>query len=57
VDLGPQRESLLVADIIDGTGATIGRFWNLNPQCPEPGTFVLVGLGLAALVVRLRRKR
>jgi len=59
-DLGPHRESLLVADIVmwDGlTTTTVGRFWNLNPQCPEPGTFALVGLGIAALVVRLRRKR
>jgi hypothetical protein len=59
-DLGPHRESLLVADIVvfDGVETVmVGQFWNLNPQCPEPGTFALVGLGIAALVIRLRRKR
>ncbi|HUU34865.1 MAG TPA: PEP-CTERM sorting domain-containing protein [Vicinamibacterales bacterium] len=56
-NLGPSFESLLVADIINGEGEVIGRFWNLNPQCPEPGTFALIGTGLAALVLRLRRKK
>ena len=56
---GPDYESLLVADIvvIDPTGGatTVGTFWNLNPQCPEPGTMALLAVGAAALLRRRRR--
>jgi hypothetical protein len=55
--LGPQFESLLVADIVNGQGDVIARFWNLNPQCPEPGTYALIAAGVGALLLRFRRKR
>ena len=58
--VGPGYESLLVADIImdDGMGGytTVGMFWNLNPQCPEPGTMMLVALGALAVLYRIRRR-
>lgn len=43
-------ESLLVADVLAFDPASnswnpIGRFWNLNPQSPEPTSLVLMGLG------------
>ena len=48
--LGPQYESLLYAQVLNA-GAPIGQFWNLNPQCPEPGTWVmLVGGALTSLI-------
>lgn len=53
-NLGPDWESLLVADIFDGQGAVTGTFWNLNVQSPEPGTLSLLALGGLAL---LRRRR
>jgi hypothetical protein len=52
----PNFEALLVADmvVVTPSGSTkIGRFWNLNPQSPEPGTAAMVG----AAVVLLRRGR
>ena len=55
--LGPQFESLLVADIINGQGEVIGQFWNLNPQCPEPGTYALIAAGAGVLLLRFRRRR
>jgi hypothetical protein len=59
-NVGPAWESLLVADIVmdDGMGGltTVGIFWNLNPQCPEPGTMVLVALGALAVLYRIRRR-
>jgi hypothetical protein len=58
---GPQWESLLVADIImdDGMGGytTVGWFWNLNPQCPEPGTITLVVFGGLLAVLKLKKRR
>jgi hypothetical protein len=56
-EFGPHRESLLVANVIDGQGQVIGTFYNLNPQCPEPGTYALIAAGLGALVLRFRRKK
>jgi hypothetical protein len=47
-------ESLLVADIVD-QGEVIGRFWNLNPQSPEPGTLSMFFLG-ALMVWNFGRK-
>jgi hypothetical protein len=57
--VGPGYESLLVADIVVWDGVTttqVGTFWNLNPQCPEPGTMVLVALGALAVLYRIRRR-
>lgn len=52
-------ESLLHAEVLN-QGVVIGEFWNLNPQSPEPGTWVMLVCGaLASLIYvgwrRLRR--
>lgn len=52
-NLNPQFEALLVADVVN-QGRVIGRFWNLNPQSPEPATMSVLGLGALML---LRRRR
>ena len=57
----PEFESLLVADIMvseaGGVNAqTFGWFWNLNPQCPEPGSMALLALGGLVALRRRRRK-
>lgn len=48
MNIGPQWESLLVADVWVGS-TVIGRFWNLNPQSPEPGTLMLLALSSGLL--------
>lgn len=59
-NIGPQWESLLYSqvDLVDTSGVLppvpVVRFWNLNPQTPEPGTLSLLVLGGLAL---LRRRR
>jgi len=57
LNTGPEFESLLYAEVqvLDQGVPRLPvevRFWNLNPQCPEPGTLALVGL--AALLLRRR---
>ena len=52
--IGPEYESLLFAEI-QNAGQIIGRFWNINPQSPEPATLVLLGLGAAAVLLRKRK--
>ncbi len=54
--IGPEYESLLYADI-QNAGQIIGRFWNINPQSPEPATLVLLSIGGAAMLRRKRRTR
>lgn len=55
---GAAFESLLTADVVAfdqslNIWRPIGRFWNLNPQSPEPATFVLLGImGICGVVVR-----
>ncbi len=51
---GPEFEGLLYADVLV-VGAVVGRFWNLNQQCPEPATLGLLGLGGLAVLRRRRR--
>jgi hypothetical protein len=46
---GPAFESLLTADVVvfnptQSVWQPIGRFWNLNPQSPEPASIVLAGI-------------
>lgn len=48
---GPEYESLLVATVLN-QGQPIGMFWNLNPQCPEPATLLLLVLGGLAMMRR-----
>jgi len=52
-DLSPAFEALLTADVVVG-GRVIGRFWNLNPQCPEPTAMGLMAVGS---LLTLRRRR
>jgi len=54
---GRDYEALLVADMVDplNNNRVIGQFWNLNPQCPEPGSLTLLGIG--GLMLLRRRKR
>ena len=55
--LGPAFESLLYAEVLNA-GTPIGQFWNLNPQCPEPSTaLMLFSAGLMGLIGLGRRKR
>lgn len=51
-NVGPLFESLLVADVVVfnpnlNTWEPIGRFWNINPQSPEPSSLVLLCAGIA----------
>lgn len=55
----PDFESLLTAEVVEFNPGTqqwdvIGRFWNINPQSPEPSTLVLLALGGAAVLVGRR---
>lgn len=54
--IGPEWESLLVADVflLGPQPRLIGRFWNLNPQSPAPGTMLLI-TGGALMTLRRRR--
>ncbi|HUU60650.1 MAG TPA: PEP-CTERM sorting domain-containing protein, partial [Phycisphaerae bacterium] len=58
-NVSPDFESLLIADVVvldpDGNQTSVGRFWNLNPQSPEPGTVTLLAVG--ACVAMLRRRK
>ena len=55
--VSPDYESLLIADVfVAGRESPIGRFWNLNPQTPEPSTLSLLALGGLAMI-RRRRSR
>lgn len=59
VNDNPGFEALLVADVVlipaGGQPGVIGRFWNLNPQSPEPSGALLFGGVLSLLAARRRR--
>jgi hypothetical protein len=52
----PDFESLLVCEVLNA-GEPIGMFWNLNPQCPEPGSMLLLAAGAGLSVLRRRRAK
>jgi hypothetical protein len=58
----PDFEALLYASIVvdyEGDGLpdqTIGQFWNLNRQSPEPSTALLLALGGLSCLLRRRRQ-
>jgi hypothetical protein len=55
--LGPEWESLLFTEVAQGDPSQnppIVRFWNLNPQSPEPSTLSIVLL--AGIALSCRRK-
>jgi hypothetical protein len=59
-NIGPMFESLLTADVVVfnpdvGSWQPIGRFWNLNPQSPEPATVALLAIA-APLALSMRRR-
>lgn len=49
-------ESLLVADVLN-QGQVIGRFWNINYECPEPSSVMFLVLGGIALSLRLLQRQ
>jgi len=51
----PDYEALLYAEVLNQATGVVGEFWNLNPQSPEPGTILLLGIGTAGML--LRRKK
>lgn len=59
VNNNPGFEALLVADVVTTVPGTpsqvIGRFWNLNPQSPEPATLGLVMMLAGTGLTRPRR--
>jgi len=59
-NVSPDFESLLIADVVvvdlSGNQTSVGRFWNLNPQSPEPGTVALLAIGACVTLFRRRRK-
>lgn len=61
-NIGPAFESLLTADIVvfnpsENLWQPIGRFWNLNPQSPEPASLTLVCMGGLATFLYNRTRR
>lgn len=59
-NIGPDFESLLTADVVvfnpsANIWVPIGRFWNLNPQSPEPSGFALLCVGMIVSSLQGRR--
>lgn len=59
-NVGPTFESLLTADVVVFNPSLdrwepIGRFWNLNPQSPEPSGFALLCVGMIVSSLQGRR--
>lgn len=54
--LGPNYESLLYAEVLNA-GTPIGQFWNLNPQSPEPATWVMLVCGALASLIYVGWRR
>jgi hypothetical protein len=54
--LNPGYESLLYGLVLN-QGEPVGAFWNLNVQCPEPGTMLLLAAGAGLTVLRRRRAK
>jgi len=52
-NLSPAFRSLLVGDVVVNQ-QPIGRFWNLNPQSPEPGILGLLAVGGVLALARRR---
>jgi hypothetical protein len=54
----PNFESLLVATVVTASSEPLpaGAFWNLNPQSPEPVTFLLMALGAMGIALWRREK-
>jgi len=53
--LGPEWESLLFTEVVqDPADGPVVRFWNLNPQSPEPSTLSI--LLLAGIALSRRRR-
>lgn len=55
-EMGAQYSSLLTADVYVND-ELVGQFWNLNTQCPEPGTMLLLGTGVVGVLGYMRRRR
>lgn len=61
-NVGPAFESLLTADVMTfnrdlNTWQPIGRFWNLNPQSPEPAGLALIAMASTVAVATRHPRR